>query len=160
MAMEKQELEEQSSEMEGHGAGGAGMKKNKYRAWDKTENRMARNVEELKFNSKGLYAVVLNHMGFEFKRRTMDVELMQYTGLKDKNGKEIYEGDIILDDSISFVDFGVYFERSKFSVKYNQATCGFMRFNEEHKTFSGNIGLFSKENLEIIGNIHEGEVHP
>lgn len=65
----------------------------KFRAWDKEENKMW-NVETLyiedewvKVNDGSIYGVT--------KDLTRSYYLMQSTGLKDKNGVEIYEGDII-----------------------------------------------------------------
>ncbi len=89
--------------------------------------------------------------------RAMD--LMQFTGLKDKNGKEIYEGDILKviytyddEESIHHVIWGLRIVNN-YQVNY-PAFCLSPNLGEEVNCFS--LLFDSGEYLvEVIGNIHE-----
>lgn len=65
------------------------------------------------------------------------VSLMQYTGLKDKNGVEIYEGDVVQSGTLRGV------------IEFNHGTFGL------RTSLSTWYGVGTLEDCEVIGNIYE-----
>jgi len=135
----------------------------KFRAWDK-ENKVMRNVRELSFDDDSTLHGLLsenegeNTLGRVFLGEPVmvdvgnenhpegwldDYPLMQFTGLLDKNGKgkEIYEGDILLNKNWN-MDAGAY-EEWKTQVMWDA--------NE------GRWDGIDGERVEVIGNIYENK---
>lgn len=141
----------------------------KFRAWDKEDKKYLLPEEQgfVILPTKPSFGVTIPFQSEHYPNENLDIdcvdwadadllmgryELEQYTGLKDKNGKEIYEGDIIEEE----IDFNSKMTDGTFSYK--------VYWNEDELCWSLEpIGSESIHNdlwetnssRRVIGNVHE-----
>ena len=123
----------------------------KFRAWDKRENTM-RDVAVLHFTKGGkVNSIEYWKTPSELKSyHVRNLVLMQSTGLKDKNGVEIFEGDIVSVRNHPF-------QKTESSVGIEIDGDYKVSWNEYDLTWcAGNLLLARiKPYVTVIGNIHE-----
>lgn len=121
----------------------------KFRVWDKQIKKMAK-VLNIDFENKIVQSVYWDsdHQCL-IQANFDDIELMQSTGLFDKNGVEIFEGDVLKNTNTGSIG----------RVFWNIHNTGyFYKMKRKNTSLFDDFTVYrSKYKLEVIGNIYENK---
>lgn len=127
----------------------------RYRAWDKEFKEMVQ-VNALVLDEQVIKATYKN--GNVVKEDMKNYDLMLYTGIKDKAGNEIFEGDILITNAhASIVSFGEYTYFEDADTEVTEVGFYLSYLNVSPATYSP-FEKFFWEECQVIGNIHENEL--
>ena len=127
------------------------MRELRFRIWVKDEERYYDETDEESYQIIPNGQVTYTSEAYEedgvfytdTTNATNNVVVEQYTGLKDKNGKPIYEGDIV----------GFKWTKSLYVVTYRKYDASFILENDEREE-TIHLSL-DKDDFEVFGTIHE-----
>lgn len=108
-------------------------------------------VEGYLTRAQGMYTIQYEDQeGFYCEDRVITETVGQFIGLTDKNGKKIFEGDIVQ----KILGFK-YITNNRYAVQWEDYSCGFEPFSDSKENCGHCGGGEDPARMEVIGNIHD-----